>query len=58
MKVGSKFFRKVAILKCMGMTVTNQNCISGNIKSTLNSWTKIGYISTFKSILSSGTQSV
>jgi len=57
MKVGSKFFRKVAKLKCMGIEVTNHNCISENIKSRLHSWTKIGYISTFKSILSSGTQS-
>jgi hypothetical protein len=33
MKVGSKFFRNVAKLKCMGMGVTNQNCINGNIRA-------------------------
>jgi hypothetical protein len=41
MKVASKFLQNVAKFKCLGMVVTNQNCMNGKIKSRLNSGTKI-----------------
>jgi hypothetical protein len=36
-KVADKYFQNVAKLKCLGMMVTNQNCIHEEIKSRLNS---------------------
>jgi hypothetical protein len=36
MNVADKSFEKEAKFRCLGMTVTNQNCIHKEIKSILN----------------------
>jgi hypothetical protein len=36
-KVANKSFENVAEVRCLGMTMTNQNCICGEVKNRLNS---------------------